>query len=210
MDVDEKCVWIGIGMDIKDKELYEECKKINKKLVKEYGSSIIFSKNNMPHLNLYDLSVPKKNLPEIVKRLKKIALNRESFDVDITGINYFPFGLFFIELKINNFLYELHKLIVNEITQLKGNGICEDYLEPVRKYNPNQKEMLKNHGNPFVLSEFKPHITLGLIKENNLDYVKKELTPLFTKRKFTVDNIHIVVEDENRKKVIGKFGLMGY
>jgi 2'-5' RNA ligase len=207
--VAEKCVWIGIGTNIKKEDnLYIECKAINNLLTKKYGNLILFSKTNEPHLNLYDLDIPKKNLKQIKDIIQKIASNYDSFELKIKSVNYFPFGLFFIEIENDKILQELHEKIVKEVSQLKGDCICEDYLKPQRNYDSEQKDMLQCYGNPHVLKQFKPHITLGLAKGKNLDLIRLEIEKLLKSRTFLIDNFHIVVE-ENKNKLFTNFKLTG-
>jgi len=204
----KKCVWIGIGSDVqKESNLYAECININKLLSERYGNSVRFSEVEAPHLNFYDLDVPKNNLNEIVLEISKIASDTRRFNLQIKTINYFPFGLFFIDLENIPALSNLHKNIVKTASPLKENCICEDYLQPHRKYNSIQKSMLKLHGNPHVLSQFMPHITLGLVRNQNLQSIQKEIKPILTETMLKVNNIHVVVEENEKRKVIANFDL---
>jgi len=205
-----RCVWIGIGTDIpKESNLYAECVSINKLLSEKYGNSILFSeaKMQLPHLNFYDLNVLKKNLDEISLKIDHLVSGIRSFDVKVKSINYFPFGLFFLKIENTSVLSNLHKLIVEAVSPLKENCICEDYLQLHRKYNLTQKSMLKLHGNPYVLSQFIPHVTLGLTQAKNLRLIKKEIRPILTDFVLKVKNIHIVVELDRKKIIMADFDL---
>jgi len=85
--------------------------------------------------------------------------------------------------------------------------MCEDYLQSHRKYNSTQKSMLKLYGNPHVLSQFMPHVTLGLTQEKNLQSIQKEMGPILTECVLKVKNIHIIVEMDRNKKIIADFDL---
>ena len=205
-----KCVWIGIGANIqKESNLYTECILMNKLLSEKYGNLICFSESKMelPHLNFYDLNVPQKNLDEILLRISNLVLEIRSFDVKVKSIDYFPFGLFFLKIENIPALLNLHKLIVKTVSPLKGNCMCEDYLQSHRKYNSTQKSMLKLYGNPHVLSQFMPHVTLGLTQEKNLQSIQKEMGPILTECVLKVKNIHIIVEMDRNKKIIADFDL---
>jgi len=68
------CVWVGIGTNwtIGDNE-HQTFFELNKWLVDHHNSRIIFNSTNQPHLNYYDLDVPKENLASIEGELQNIA-----------------------------------------------------------------------------------------------------------------------------------------
>jgi 2'-5' RNA ligase len=201
--INKSCVWIGIGIDIpKGTNLYNECIYINKLLSKKYGNTLLFSEDESVHLNFYDLDIPRNNLNEIKLKLKKIASRIKSFEVSLKSISYFPFGLFYIEVENEDNLSKLHQTIVKTISPLKGNCLCQDYLQPHRKYNQAQKYMLKQHGNPHVLSQFLPHITLGFAKDKNLKSIQDEIKLIFKEDVLKIDNIHIVIGKDEKKEFI--------
>jgi len=189
------CIWIGIGVDIKKKDnLYKEWTSINKILSNGSANTLSFSENRLAHLNLYDLDIPKDNLNKIQEELNKIATQMKSFGVPIKAVRHFPFGLFYIEVEKSKPLLKLHKTIVEKISPLKADCICQDYLEPHRKYNQTQKLMLKKYGNPHVLSQFSPHITLSFTKNKNLQSIQKEARIKLTENTLRVDDFHVVTE----------------
>jgi len=203
-----KCVWIGIGVEIKKgTNLYKECLEINGFFSREHGSKIIFSDNEVPHLNIYDLSVPEENISSISQALRSIVDNQGKFTVKINSIGHFPFGLFFLEVENNNILKDLHTQIVGAINPLRGDCIDPDYSQPHRKYTTQQKESLNQYGNPHVLELFKPHITLGHIKDNvDLNVIEKKLESIRMINEFDIDNITLVAENvSGQNKTLARF-----
>ena len=197
----EECIWIGIGFDIlKKSELYYDIIEVNKILVKKYGSKTDLNKN-YPHLNLYDLSIPKENLKEIILKIKTILINQKSFIIKIKKVNYFPFGIVFLEIEQNKELEKLHKKIVREVSKLNGKCIDKDYLAPHRTYTKKQKELLIRYGNPFVLDQFKPHITIGFVNNQKdiLINICRELNTYIKSNKFQVDCIQVVSGEKHKK-----------
>jgi hypothetical protein len=94
----------------------------------------------------------------------------------------------------------LHKNIVKEIVALKGECIDKDYLSPNRKYTKRQKELLMKYGNPFVLDQFQPHITIGnIFDKNQLKNICKELNLQLKYQEFEIESIHITVENNGLK-----------
>ena len=208
IDKNQDCVWVGIGVNIqKSTSLYQTCLRLNKVLRKEYGSTLRFLGSEVPHLNLYDLDVPRDNLRTIVERLQTLLQGQKSFNVKIKPLNYFPFGLFFLEIETTTQLSHLHRALVEAISPLKGECVCEDYLQPHRSLDSEQNAVLKLHGNPYVLGCFKPHITVGHIRnqDQNLDSIRRELNTINKTKELLINNIHVVFEENGARRELQVF-----
>jgi len=191
------CTWIGIGIDLpKQSGVYRDVVMFNKLLVKNYG----IKKDFYPHLNIYDLSVPKENLKAIIEKLKAFVSTQKSFKIKTKKINFFPFGIVFLEVQKSKQLELLHKNIVKGIVALKGECIDKDYLSLNRKYTKRQKELLMRYGNPFVFDQFQPHITIGnIFDKKQLKNICKELNLQLKPQEFEIESIHITVENNGLK-----------
>jgi 2'-5' RNA ligase len=202
----DNCSWIGIGVDVERGKLNDECVAMNAMLKTQYGSSIDFSGKDVPHLNLYDLSVPTENISTIEKNLEKIAGETKPISIEIESVGYFPFGIFFLKLKMNDALSDFHKKIVDAIVPFKSDCVDKDYAAPYRNYTPRQSELLEQYGNPFVLDCFEPHITIGHIRNKNVDFdmIKDELEKLLKTKAWTADNLHIAT---NGRQTVKRFAL---
>lgn len=202
------CIWVGIGISIQEnKELYCIIKKLEKILAARYKIKI----SNDPHINLYDLSIPEENIENTVEKIKAIANIQKKFIVEIGKVNCFLFGLFFLEINENKELKNIHDKIVKEIVKLKGCCIDEDYLIPDRKYNERQKQLLMDFGNPYVLDQFKPHVTIGYVgnQKGKLREAELELNGLIgASKKLIVDNLHIVAGWGENKRTVAEFKLL--
>lgn len=207
----QNCLWIGIGIDVSEgTELNRTVVKMNNLLAEKYGANKDFAESNHPHLNLYDLSVPRGNLELIIRKVREISESQKSFEVGIKKVNYFPFGLFFLEINKNDALDGLHKRVIEEIAKLKGECIDEDYLAPHRKYSEKQKELLIQYGNPYVLDQFQPHITIGHVRNQSdkLDMICKELNRSVLMAKFKIESLYIVADGGKNNKTLGRFDLI--
>jgi len=197
----ENCIWIGIGTNLKDGPLCDSIKDANNLLVKEYNAKSGFAGSEYPHLNLYDLGVPTDSIDSISKILKEIVADQGSFTLKTGAINYFPFGLFYLEVEENAELINLQKKIVERIVTLKGACIYKDYLAPHRKYSEAQKDSLMKYGNPHVLDQFRPHITIGFVdhKKNDLNKIREIIH--IEPQKFYINNIHLTVGDGDQRTI---------
>lgn len=203
-----KCSWIGIGVDLPF-SLTSQCISVNNEISLVNPTSYKFYENNRPHLNLYDLEVPERNIPEIANGLNNVLGNMSAFEVKIPKIGYFSFGAIFLEVEKHPLLINLHTKIVETVYKYKGNCICKDYMQPWRKHTHEQVEMLEKYGNPFVLKEFHPHISVGFIKapEEILKRHVENLNKLFTMSRFKIEKISLVDDAEKGHNTRATFSL---
>jgi len=204
----EKCVWIGIGIDVGNTPIYNSLKKMNKWLISRHKNLLPFTINNRPHINLYDLSIPEKNINSVIKEIQKIVLHQKKFSISTDQPTHFLFGTFFLKLLLNKGLFGLHSDIVKKIVGLRGNCIDEDYLTLWKKYSKQEKMLLVKYGNPHVLKNFFPHITLGFIKdlkEGEMLKIDGELQKFIKRTEIVIDNVYVVVGNGKKKKIIASF-----
>lgn len=195
-----QCVWIGIGVAIdKRNPLYEDLATMRNVLDTKFGNTM----RDVFHLNLYDLAVSESALGRIEKVIEEIGNSTKSFNVAIESIGSFPFGPILINLERSQNLFAFHERVVCEVNPLRGECIEPAYLEEKRKYTKQQREMLVRYGNPFVLGGFKPHITVGFIKQiEKLEAAKDAMKGLFAQREFAIDNLNIVRDNSRELKRI--------
>lgn len=193
-DVMINCVWIGIGVSIKQSDpIFQELSQMNSVLKSSFGCIYNLDK---PHLNLYDIDVPTNSITKIQTILQKTAKSTIPLDVGIESIDYFPFGFIFLRLALTEKLKKLHINIVESISPLKNTCVCAGYLQPNRKYSEKQKQMLTLYGNPYVLDQFQPHITIGNTKNANLEEIKNKLGKMRKSKILKIDNLHMVTNDK--------------
>ena len=150
----------------------------------------------------------KKENEEYLDSLKRLKAEFENYQkrVEKESTERAKFGSEDLILKLLK-LIKIHKKIVNSVYSLKGNCTCKDYLDKNRDYDKKQKELLKKYGNPHIFSNFKPHITLGLIRGQNLEKIKEYLKKILKIGSFEVNNINIVKEENKNYELIKKFEL---
>jgi 2'-5' RNA ligase len=93
---------------------------------------------------------------------------------------------------------------VQTVSKFRGDCVCEDYLKPGRAYNKNQDAMLATYGNPFVMDQYFPHISLGFIKDRSsqLEKIRLNLLEQVRVKEFPINNLQLVGSEENGHKVI--------
>ena len=196
----DKLVWVGIGVNFMPDDVgYKEFADANRLLVDKYGSTFGFDpKVNQPHVNLYDVDIPVTNLADVEVAVQQIAENTTSFDIELSGIKSFEFGSIYVACKQSDQLARLEEELVAKITGFRDGCKTKDYWQPWRRLTEKQKENRERYGNPFVLTTFLPHISVGFLKRDafGLEKIVSEVGSSFNLDRFICDRLDLVVHDE--------------
>jgi 2'-5' RNA ligase len=193
----KECVWIGVGIDIKPEDsYYPEIVKLSEILKQQYGSNYEFSTSNPPHINLYDIDIPKTNLEKASRSLERIAEKWKHFSVKLASIDFFKHRAVYIQCELSNPLRQLEKEIVEALADYREGCRTEDYWQPWREYNQPQINNRNKYGNPHVLDTFTPHITLGCVK-TKLSQAVQETKRFFVPTELSVKQIDMVIQNSN-------------
>ena len=190
----KNCVWIGVAAVIeKDTLLYSDLKKINDYLAKEMMGGFGYSSALRPHLNFYDLSIPAENLNKVKDALDQTFANQKPVECKIAGINFFKFGMVYVEIEKNEDLANLQKEILETVNSYRGDCLDLDYQKLVPVLSDSQKESLNKYGNPYM-TDFKPHISVGYLpnKKDSLEAIISGIEPILTVKKFTISKLDLV------------------
>ncbi|MBI4049526.1 MAG: threonylcarbamoyl-AMP synthase [Candidatus Doudnabacteria bacterium] len=185
------------------KSLSEKIGKQNKALEKD--APLVFSVDNkklFPHITLYHVSVKKENLDQIYQKVQVIAQSTSPFKLLSRRINSED-GVFVLDLKNNSQIYRLHEQVVESLASLRQRS-WRNYkgLTGIRK------KLVNKYGHRHILKFFRPHITLGKMKD------KKNLKKILSQTKipissFVADNIAVTEVDNYSQvtRIIKKFKL---
>jgi len=197
---DNRLVWVGIGVNFMSADAgYKELADVNRLLVDKYGSTFSFDpKVNQPHLNIYDVDIPATNLADVEVAIQQIAENTTPFDIELSGIKSFEFGSIYVACRQSEQLARLEEEIVTRITGFRDGCKTKDYWQPWRKLTEEQKKNREKYGNPFVLTTFLPHISVGFVKKDSrgLSKIVSEVGSSFMLDRFTCDRLDLVVHGE--------------
>lgn len=134
---------------------------------------------NVPHISLYQLNVPKKNLDLVLEQISDICDTHQQFDFqmdchpEIVGSNIFWRSN---EATQNSFLKDLLHSVVNNIKNFKHKTPLRQIVPSIESLSKEQISLIEKYGVFWGLPDnFDPHITLvynlsnpGEVKENNI------------------------------------------
>ncbi len=152
------------------KEVEDEAIRLSQLVANNFPAEFVLSgKKLYPHLTLYQLEIPDKNLSTV----KKVLLKLFKKAVTAQFQNYFGSENGFIswDCGINENLRYLHKKIIQALNPLRGGLVL-----PVKKLKydfltDNHFRQIREYGSSGLLEYFHPHITITRIK-NGKDYQK--------------------------------------
>ncbi|MEK6825812.1 MAG: 2'-5' RNA ligase family protein [Nanoarchaeota archaeon] len=200
-------IWVAVGCYVEHKSnFYKEIIAMNSLLTDKYSNTLVFSSENIPHLNLFDLNILREMLPLALKRLKDIAKKTHTLTLKLKNVLAFPFGTFFIEIEKQSELLTLHAKIVHAIAPLKNGCLCNDYLKHRKTYTREQRKLLQRYGSPHVLKNFTPHITIGHVEKEDNSKICKSLNALRKTESTVFHTLHLFKEDDTLE-VVKRFPL---
>ena len=147
---------------------------------KKYSNSNFV--NHPPHSTIFIANI--KNQKKVEKEILKITKNLKSFEIVVDKTDMFPNDsltnkdTIFLNIKKNKKLFDLQKKIANK---LKSYVEIDKNLE-FRNQNFNNSYL--KYGFPFVGLHWKPHFTIGSIK----NFKKKKEFRLFIEKKINFIN----------------------
>lgn len=198
------CIWVGIGLDIHPNEPeYRQIVTLSNQLNDgDYFDPV----SNPPHVNLYDFDLPKADLSMLEEALDAIATKHSQQELNVNGVNYFPFGTIFIDLKATEELGALEEDVVRNCSPLRGDCRTEDYWQPWRYYTPEQITNREKYGNPHVMSTFVPHLTIGFLKtrEEQLKAKCKSLQSQLHLNEMNFGHLDLIAKTEDGEVITKK------
>ncbi len=190
-------IWIGVGLNVRPSNpIYNDIFNLNYFLDKEYNCKYLFDPvKNQPHINLYDVDIPSKNLNLVKESLSDIVKSENEISIDLGEIKTFEFGAIFIECLKNIQITNLEDKVVKIINPFRENIITDDYYQSWRRYSKEQINNRNIYGNPNVLDTFYPHLTLGYVNKNLLNEARVKLNEMFRLKQINFNDLSLVVHN---------------
>ena len=140
--------------------------------------------NHPTHSTIYTANL--KNKKKVIIEIREVLKNFKSFKIKINKTDIFFNDKFtnkdtiYLNIKKNKKIYILQKKIAEKLKIFKK----KDNLKNKKFFDTNLKNSFKKYGFPFVGSHWKPHFTIGSIK----DFAKKKDFRKFIKTKINFEN----------------------
>jgi 2'-5' RNA ligase len=122
--------------------------------------------NYYPHLTLYHVECPEKNLENIFQTLEKLLpkLGRIKLAFREVGREQISVSVYF---SLSQEIRDFHEKIIEKINPLRDGRIRDKYRElgQVSNLTSEQKENILKYGHPELMNLYKPHITIARLED---------------------------------------------
>lgn len=146
-------------------EILEHACALNRRITASAGGSIDFGTGRIPHITLYMGLFPEDELPAITGELACIASRTCPFPVCMLGGGAGMDGYLFWNVVADEPLRRLHEKVVTALNPLRHGSIREKYLDDLKKFTTEECNNINDYGFPWVLEQFRPHVTIGRVGE---------------------------------------------
>lgn len=127
--------------------------------------------NNFPHITIYQLIIPDKNLKELIRRLDQIAKNLRPQFFEFTDFEV-HFGFLGASFKLTDSIKTAQKKVVEGVTDLReGKKVLEVNDPRVESWPKSHKQIVARYGFDNLFDFYNPHITITRLVD--LDRAKK-------------------------------------
>lgn len=171
---------------------------------------ILDNENFFPHITLYQLIIPAKNLQPLIKTLEDLSLMIDPLELKFTAIKSAN-GFVAAYFSLSEELLKVDKLVVEKCNPLREGYKVSDYWSEQYKNYPLSKaelEKMKKYGYFLIQDLLDPHITLTRIKNPQIDSeITSSLNWQDVKFKVAELGLYILGENGTCNKLIKKFDL---
>lgn len=178
--------------EVARRKLIAASEKINSKV----GSVVVLNETNqLPHLTVYQTKYPKSNEELIGKKLRELAREMGSFELELAPVST-AFGFVYLDALPNGLLDDLHERVVGVVNPWREGMVIEELFD-LPGISVQQTEYLKEYGHPLVKEEFLPHVTLA--KPEKIEEVDeaKVVVSGEIKLRVEVEAIHLTLRGPN-------------
>ncbi len=156
-----------------DRAMTEWAMKINKELVRAYGSEVVLGEQTCrPHVSLAMGCAEERNIDSIRELLQKLTKERPVRRLVATGILVFTNlrGEYtsLIEIERTDELRALHEAVMRDVEPLFSHDVTEAMIAD-DKVTDSTLEWIRNYPQKAAFGQFSPHITLGHGKAETSD-----------------------------------------
>jgi 2'-5' RNA ligase len=177
--------------------------------LKKNGTLFTLSNTDrFPHISVYMIKIPLKNLGKVQKEVKKIAESIKPFPVTSYRYRYYDKVWVSIRYFRNIHLRRLQKMILDRINPLREGHLMDNDKLNLRSMPIKKQRALEKYGFRRVLKEYNPHITLTKL-QNQLSLPKMDIKLKWDDMSFTANKLAIYISGEygTCRKLIGSYPL---
>lgn len=194
-------------------EQQDELVRLSSAAAQRFPALFTLDDRHLPHLTLYQSVFPLAHKMQTYECLQSCAAHTKSFNVVLHDFSEFR-GALFYDAEKDDSLMSLHQHIVTSLNPLREGLLtdeCRKFLHDSSLSSKEQKNVM-NYGNPFVLEQYRPHVTLTKLRDLHetgkaLEYLAHHTQEL----SFHANALYLTAPGEHRTctRILARFPFCG-
>lgn len=131
-----------------------------------YDTAGIITKENIPHLSLFQMDVDDKNLPKVFNKAKDTVRKSSLTKISLSMHNTLSFAeenLFWYPNQQADFMSSFHSVLVDSVKDYRSSSLLQQIPQDISSLSLNQQQLIKTYGVYWGCpgSSFNPHFTIA-------------------------------------------------
>lgn len=156
--------YLDVYLELTD-EMLEQARELNRRIVSFADGNVDFGAGRVPHVTLYMGLFPETERASVVRELKTVAAQAGPVPIVLREIETSRDGYLFWNVVANESLQCLHERVVAALNPLRHGAVREKFLEDQERFTKEECIYIMKYGFPWVMSRFRPHVTVGHLGE---------------------------------------------
>lgn len=127
-----------------------------------------------PHITLWLGYIPTKNICKLKYASKKIIEKIVPFEITIQDLYTDESGFIGLNIINQESCYNIHKQFIEKLNKFREGYLHSKYINNFDKYDFETQEILKKYGTRFAGKKYYPHITLNIVKQDQVECIKSD------------------------------------
>lgn len=169
--METRLAYLDVYLELPDEAL-EQARALNRRVVSSAGGDVDFEAGRIPHITLYMGLFPEAERASVARELDAVAAETAPFPIVLREIETSRDGYVFWKVVADEPLLRLHERVVTALNVLRRGAIREKFLEDQERFTKEECVYIMKYGFPWVLSRFRPHVTVGHLGEGATEAVE--------------------------------------
>ncbi len=141
--------------------ILSEAVRLNREIVAAVGGEVDFAQGRVPHLTLYMGLFPAVAVGRVEAATAGVARVFPPVCLSLEGLTTARDGYLFLEVARTPALAALHAAVVRALDPLREGLIRSKFLDALATYSAVEQANIRRYGFPWVLDDWRPHVTVG-------------------------------------------------
>ncbi|RCK78936.1 MAG: hypothetical protein OZSIB_0487 [Candidatus Ozemobacter sibiricus] len=161
-----------------DGTILSEAVRLNREIVATAGGEVDFAQGRVPHLTLFMGLFPEAAVVRVEAAVAEVARAFPPVPLALVGLTAARDGYLFLQVARTPALAALHAAVVRALDPLREGLIRPKFLQALNTYSTVEQANIQRYGFPWVLDEWRPHVTVGHVSPERHEALLSRLRPV--------------------------------